>query len=385
MRKITLFLGLAILLTGCIGDNSTKNNNSNAEEDNEKESVKISKIDGVNFPALSEKLIADNDTEKAKITLQENKFKISKGKEARLTGKKNNIFVSFPALLMVDNDRSVMFSFSEEYWEKQQDEMLKQFEDYGYIVEEDNYVSPFGLGRTIQLNKNDYDVYMGLDLFGSHLEKTYMIRVLQKKTANKKQATPSNSSQERISVEQRRIEEERLAEERRQAEIRARTQSAFGINNNENIEVERTAVEQRRREEAEQRRIEEARLAEIRSRTQGSFESSSGTGSGSSTGTSSITSSGTNKGISTETPFKLGNRKAEILAKPTDNAAVEGTIVVDITVDEKGNIIEATIGSKTTITETTTRTAVLEAARKSKFSKGDKTEIGTITYIFTVN
>lgn len=189
-------------------------------------------------------------------------------------------------------------------------------------------------------------------------------------------------------------------------------------NFDESAAIERAATEQRRLEEQERQRITEAerlkaeeqarRIAEIRSRTQNSFSGSStatggGTGNGSGSGTGSGTGtgtgtgsgtgsgsgggngSGTGKGTGSGTSFKLGNRKTEILPKPADNVAVEGVIVVDITVDEDGKVTEATIGKGTTITEPATRNAVLVAAKKARFTKGDKIEIGTITYYFTLN
>ena len=175
------------------------------------------------------------------------------------------------------------------------------------------------------------------------------------------------------------------------------------------IAIEKAAAEQRLKEAAEQKRIEEERLAEqrrkeeeqarriaeIRSRTQGSFANSGSSEQGTSSGSGSAsgntgTGLGTNSGSAgggagAGTSFKLGNRKTEALPKPTDNARVEGIIVVDIKVDEAGNVIDVSIGQGTTITEKSTRNAVLEAARKSRFTKGDKTEIGTITYYFSLN
>jgi len=61
---------------------------------------------------------------------------------------------------------------------------------------------------------------------------------------------------------------------------------------------------------------------------------------------------------------------------------VVGKIVVEIAVDASGNVVSATIGQGTNITEASARSAALSAARKAKFTKGERTEIGTITYNF---
>jgi outer membrane biosynthesis protein TonB len=178
--------------------------------------------------------------------------------------------------------------------------------------------------------------------------------------------------------------------------------------------VLRKAEEQRRREVAEQQRIEAARQAEqrriqeeqarrraeIEAKTKGAFANNgnsggatSGANSGNGGGTNGGTGSGAGEGNAggagtgkgTGVSFKVGNRKSSALPKPTDNTVVEGIIVVEITVDEEGNVTEASIGKGTTIADVVPRNAVLAAARKAKFTKGDKVEMGTITYNFVLN
>jgi TonB family protein len=65
----------------------------------------------------------------------------------------------------------------------------------------------------------------------------------------------------------------------------------------------------------------------------------------------------------------------------------EGTIVVEITVDPKGNVILAEVRLKgTNIENSNMRAAALNAARKTKFNAISETQnqIGTITYIYTL-
>ncbi|MDR2692039.1 MAG: TonB family protein [Dysgonamonadaceae bacterium] len=83
--------------------------------------------------------------------------------------------------------------------------------------------------------------------------------------------------------------------------------------------------------------------------------------------------------------FNLGGRTlagAEGLPKPAYSDQEEGNIVVNITVDPRGNVISAEIGKGTTIGSMAMRKSALDAARKAKFSSIDRNnnQVGTITY-----
>ncbi|MDR1633099.1 MAG: TonB family protein [Dysgonamonadaceae bacterium] len=82
--------------------------------------------------------------------------------------------------------------------------------------------------------------------------------------------------------------------------------------------------------------------------------------------------------------FSLGGRTlgSEGLPRPDYSASEEGNIVVNITVDPRGNVILAEIGKGTTINSVAMRKSALEAARKAKFSSinGNNNQLGTITY-----
>ena len=72
------------------------------------------------------------------------------------------------------------------------------------------------------------------------------------------------------------------------------------------------------------------------------------------------------------------------LPKPTYNAQIEGTVVVQIKVDQYGKVIEAVPGATgTTVTDKRLWNAARSAAMGANFSTGtEAVQIGTITYIF---
>lgn len=84
--------------------------------------------------------------------------------------------------------------------------------------------------------------------------------------------------------------------------------------------------------------------------------------------------------------FNLSGRNPLFLKKPEFSVYTEGIIVVEITVDRNGNVIQANPGIRgSTLVDNTLYAAVKKAALESKFSvKNDAPErqIGTITYHF---
>lgn len=71
------------------------------------------------------------------------------------------------------------------------------------------------------------------------------------------------------------------------------------------------------------------------------------------------------------------------LVEPSNSGNEQGTIVVTIRVDASGKVIDAIIGTGTTITSPSMRLAAMEAAKKNVFTAGDSMAFGTITYEFT--
>jgi TonB family protein len=85
--------------------------------------------------------------------------------------------------------------------------------------------------------------------------------------------------------------------------------------------------------------------------------------------------------------FNLAGRSLSgNMPRPAYTVSEEGRIVVNITVDIKGNVIYAEIGKNTTIENGTLRKSALEAAKQTKFnsiSSGDN-QSGTITYKYSL-
>ena len=83
--------------------------------------------------------------------------------------------------------------------------------------------------------------------------------------------------------------------------------------------------------------------------------------------------------------WSLQGRTVKSMPKPSSDFNEEGRVVVSIRVDKAGNVVLASIAGGTTIGDSYTRQLALEAARKAKFSEGDKEQIGSITYNFKLN
>ncbi|MDR1368903.1 MAG: TonB family protein [Dysgonamonadaceae bacterium] len=182
-------------------------------------------------------------------------------------------------------------------------------------------------------------------------------------------------------------------------------------NNEESVAIEaskKKEEERKQREiaEAEQRRIAEARKkAEdeqkrreaINSQVSGAFgtgtsnQSNQGTGS-SGSGNQGSTQGNSDTGVYTGTggygEFALNGRSLGTggLPRPSYSVQEEGKIVINITVDPKGNVILAEIGRGTNIDNDTMRRSALEAARKAKFNSisGSNNQSGTITYRYSL-
>lgn len=162
---------------------------------------------------------------------------------------------------------------------------------------------------------------------------------------------------------------------------------------------DKIAAEQKRREEAEAQRIAQAQAEKqknINSQMSGLFGNGSGSGSRGNTtgaGTQGVptgnASHGKTTGIGGNGTYDLGGRSvgAGGLAQPSYSVDDYGTVVVDITVDPKGNVVEATVGKRTNTTNSTLLNEALRAARRTKFNVVSTlgNQKGTITYKFNLN
>jgi len=158
------------------------------------------------------------------------------------------------------------------------------------------------------------------------------------------------------------------------------------------LETEQRAQQAKAAKEAEEQQKRNA----INQQVSGAFGSGTtgqnqkGTGTtgsgiqGNPTSTSSIGSpSGTGYG-----EFNLGGRSlgAGGLPRPVYSVQEEGRIVIDITVNPKGNVTRAVIGKGTNIDNESMRRSALEAAQKATFNSiaGNNDQFGTITYKYSL-
>lgn len=86
--------------------------------------------------------------------------------------------------------------------------------------------------------------------------------------------------------------------------------------------------------------------------------------------------------------YDLGGRGAKTLQRPSTDFPEEGHIVVEIWVDQEGNVVRTAIAKGTDISNSEMRTMAQEAARRSKFipdPNAPNEQKGTITYTFVQN
>jgi TonB family protein len=97
---------------------------------------------------------------------------------------------------------------------------------------------------------------------------------------------------------------------------------------------------------------------------------------------------GENRGAGGFGSFSLNGRtlRGGGLPRPAYTIQDEGRIVIDITVDPKGNVTNATIGKGTNIDHASMRNSALEAARRATFNsiKSTNNQSGTITYRYSL-
>ncbi len=172
------------------------------------------------------------------------------------------------------------------------------------------------------------------------------------------------------------------------------------------IKEAKKKAEEKKQQEAEERRKkaeadrvaqqEAAKKGQINNQMAGLF--GNGTGSGSrgnteGTGTQGVptgnASYGKTSGVGGWGSFDLGGRSLGSggLIKPNYSVDDYGTVVVDILVNAKGDVVEATIGKGTNTPNTNLRNEALRAAKRTKFNTVSSVtnQKGTITYKFNLN
>ena len=178
-------------------------------------------------------------------------------------------------------------------------------------------------------------------------------------------------------------------------------------------EAKKKKEEQRKKEEAIKReqdriqkeKLEQQRLADaqrqkelaIKNKVAGAFGAGSAAGSSQGSGETGSGNQGSpfgnsdhgaNDGVGGSGSYSLNGRSigAGGLPRPEYLGQDEGRIVIDITVDPKGNVISATIAKKTTIDNASMRRSALEAAKRAKFNSisGSNNQSGSITYRYSL-
>lgn len=199
-----------------------------------------------------------------------------------------------------------------------------------------------------------------------------------------KQEMITQDLEESVNLEQ---EAKKKAEEKRkrEAEEKKRKEAAEQerIRKEKEAEAKRLAEEQRKKEQAISNKVAGAfGIGSAQDNSQGN--AATGTGNqGSPFGNS---DHGANEGVGGYGSFNLNGRSigAGGLPRPAYTVQEEGRIVVNITVDPKGNVIFAEVGRGTNIDNASMRKSALEAARKAKFNQisGANNQSGTITYVY---
>ncbi len=91
-------------------------------------------------------------------------------------------------------------------------------------------------------------------------------------------------------------------------------------------------------------------------------------------------------GLGNGISFSLGGRGSKYLDKPTANFKEQGTVKVDIWVDQQGNVVKAVINRKgTNVIDSDMHQIAIDAARNSTFAEDPKAielQRGSITYNF---
>ena len=151
----------------------------------------------------------------------------------------------------------------------------------------------------------------------------------------------------------------------------------------------RKAEELKRKQEEEKKRQEDA----IKNRVANVFQNSSQQGTAGTSNEGDVSqgslNGNSNTGAVSGSPgygsYDLGGRAIKgTLPRPQFSVNESGVVVVNITVDEKGSVINTIIGRGTTTSSEQLRNSAIQAARKAKFDpkEGTPTQSGTITYKF---
>lgn len=190
--------------------------------------------------------------------------------------------------------------------------------------------------------------------------------------------------EESVSIqEQKKKKEEEKRKKKEEQEKKRKEEAEKERIRKQEAEKKRLADEQRKKEQAISSKVAGAfGMGSAAGNSQGDAASGSGN-QGSPFGNS---DHGANEGVGGYGSFNLNGRSigAGGLPRPAYTIQEEGRIVINITVDPKGNVIFAEIGRGTNIDNASMRKSALEAARQAKFNSitGANNQSGTITYVY---
>ena len=195
-----------------------------------------------------------------------------------------------------------------------------------------------------------------------------------------KQDLITQDLEESVSLDEKKKEEQKKKKE--EEEKRRKEEAEKERLRKEQEARKRAAEERRKQQEAISNKV--AGAFGIGQATGNSQGAPSGTGNqGSPFGNS---DHGANEGVGGYGSFNLNGRSigAGGLPRPAYTVQEEGRIVINITVNPKGDVIFAEIGKGTNIDNASMRKSALEAARKAKFNSisGANNQSGTITYLY---
>lgn len=181
-------------------------------------------------------------------------------------------------------------------------------------------------------------------------------------------------------------EEKKKEEQRKKAEEEKRRKEAEEqerIRKQKEAEAKRIAEERRKQAEAISNKVAGAfGIGTAEGNNQGDAAEGAGN-QGSPFGNS---DHGENEGIGGYGSFNLNGRSlgAGGLPRPAYTIQEEGKIVINITVNPKGNVIFAEIGRGTNIDNASMRRSALEAVKRATFNSisGANNQSGTITYVY---
>lgn len=190
--------------------------------------------------------------------------------------------------------------------------------------------------------------------------------------------------EESVAIEEARKKKQKKEKELKEAEQKRKEEAEKERIRKEEEKKKRLEEERRKKEQAISNKVAGAfGMGSKKGDSQGDAETGSGN-QGSPFGNS---DHGANEGIGGNGTFSLNGRGLAgngRLPIPDYTMQVEGKIVIEITVDPKGNVIATSIGRGTNIDNASMRRSALNAAKRAKFTsiKGANNQSGSITYFY---